>query len=80
MKYVIIIFCMFLTACHQEFSPRQVVMAKEYCKANGMEYYVDITHWVNRNGVESDQVQYRCKDADGMKYTIPDKAVVDKEK
>ena len=77
-KYFLVLLVSLLSACRNDYTPRQAVMAKEYCKANGMEYVVEVVVSTGKYG-NSESAYHRCKDTDGSKYRIPDNAVVDNE-
>ena len=70
MKTYIILLTLLLTACHNDFTPEEIVRARQYCKSNGMEYFVQTVVWVDRNG-QHEAINPSCKDIDGHIYKIP---------
>lgn len=74
-KLIPILVLLMLSACTPNYTPQQVKMARNYCKANDMEYYVMTTEWTDRHGQHSTTLSPKCKDVDGVLYYIPEEAV-----
>ena len=71
MKTYIILLTLLLTACHNDFTPEEIVRARQYCKSNEMEYFVQTIAWRDAKGLQHETTTPSCKDIDGHIYKIP---------